>query len=179
VLQILCAVLNKYYSFVHPFSPMWTYWYIREASTAIFVANMPMCWALMRRLFNLRAFHNSPSSQLNLSTVPPTIGGGSRPHDREMSSIDGIGDSKNDAGTGTSWWDRGRRGDSEEYIVPPSRAKSKLEIWESKEFDVVNNRTSSVQGNDYGLRPDTMFDGGAQTKTVVTARTSESSFTDV
>ncbi|KAH8593893.1 hypothetical protein B0O99DRAFT_493547, partial [Bisporella sp. PMI_857] len=56
---ILCAILNKYYSFVHPFAPTWSFWYIREASCAIFVANMPMCWFLIRRIFNVRSFNNS------------------------------------------------------------------------------------------------------------------------
>lgn len=49
-------MLNKYYSFAFPFSPMWTFWYIREASTAIYVANIPNCWPLVRRLFHLRSF---------------------------------------------------------------------------------------------------------------------------
>ena len=32
------------------------YWYVREISTAVIVANMPHLWALARRTFNLRAF---------------------------------------------------------------------------------------------------------------------------
>ncbi|KAG9228697.1 hypothetical protein BJ875DRAFT_228844 [Amylocarpus encephaloides] len=69
---IICAILNKFYSFNDPFSPMWTYWYIREASTALLVANLPMCWTLMRRLFNLRSFmNNSSEHESNTSHQAP------------------------------------------------------------------------------------------------------------
>lgn len=33
VFVILAAILNKYYSFTHPFGSQWTYWYVRESST--------------------------------------------------------------------------------------------------------------------------------------------------
>jgi hypothetical protein len=55
---ILSAVLNKYYSFRHPFGTEWTYWYVRESSTAIIVANLPFTWALIRRVFNVGSFDN-------------------------------------------------------------------------------------------------------------------------
>jgi hypothetical protein len=54
---ILCAILNKYYSFTHPFGSEWTYWYVRESSTALIVANLPFTWAILRRLCGVRAFN--------------------------------------------------------------------------------------------------------------------------
>ena len=57
VFVILSAVLNKYYSFTQPFGTSWTYWYVRESSTAFIIANIPYTWTLLRRIFNLRAFH--------------------------------------------------------------------------------------------------------------------------
>jgi hypothetical protein len=54
---ILCAILNKYYSFTHPFGSEWTYWYVRESSTALIVANMPFTWGILRRLCGVRAFN--------------------------------------------------------------------------------------------------------------------------
>ncbi|KAK8138243.1 hypothetical protein PG984_001623 [Apiospora sp. TS-2023a] len=60
-LQILAAVLNKYYSFNQPFGSAWTYWYIRESSTAIIVTNLPSTWTLCRRIFNLHSFHGKSS----------------------------------------------------------------------------------------------------------------------
>jgi hypothetical protein len=47
-------------------------WYIREASTAIYVSNLPMLWPLFRRVFNIGTFQGStpkddsqPLSQLS------------------------------------------------------------------------------------------------------------------
>ncbi|KAK8088698.1 hypothetical protein PG997_003659, partial [Apiospora hydei] len=59
--QILAAVLNKFYSFHQPFGSEWTFWYIRESSTAIIVTNLPSTWTLCRRVFNLRSFHGKSS----------------------------------------------------------------------------------------------------------------------
>jgi len=56
IFVILCSVLNKYYSFSHPFGSEWTYWYVRESSTAILVANLPFLWPLLRKLFKLKSF---------------------------------------------------------------------------------------------------------------------------
>ncbi|KAI9154690.1 hypothetical protein HJFPF1_07247 [Paramyrothecium foliicola] len=53
---ILCAILNKYYSFTRPFGSEWTAWYIRESSTALIAANLPMTWTLCRRVFKLNSF---------------------------------------------------------------------------------------------------------------------------
>ncbi|KAK8125457.1 integral membrane protein PTH11 [Apiospora kogelbergensis] len=58
---ILAAALNKYYSFNQPFGSEWTFWYIRESSTAIIVTNLPSTWTLCRRVFNLRSFHGKSS----------------------------------------------------------------------------------------------------------------------
>ncbi|KAF2497587.1 hypothetical protein BU16DRAFT_506050 [Lophium mytilinum] len=70
IFVILAAVLNKYYSFTQPFGGQWTYWYVRESSTALLVANLPFCWTLLRRLFNLRAFDSGGAtrSQRTLAT---------------------------------------------------------------------------------------------------------------
>ncbi|EXJ92696.1 hypothetical protein A1O3_01248 [Capronia epimyces CBS 606.96] len=53
---MLCAILSKRLSFTQPYSSEWVFWYCREASTAMIVANMPYSWALIRRAFNLRSF---------------------------------------------------------------------------------------------------------------------------
>ncbi|TWU73368.1 hypothetical protein ED733_001130 [Metarhizium rileyi] len=56
---ILSAVLNKYYSFKQPYGSQWTFWYIRESSTAIIVANLPLTWTLVRRIFSVGSFTGS------------------------------------------------------------------------------------------------------------------------
>ena len=182
--QILCAVLNKYYSFVHPFSPLWTFWYIREASTAILVANMPMCWALMRRLFNLRSFHSSTSVTLKVSA--PHIGMIASRKDPGL-GLQGTQTSTRENRGDVSWWERDQelsrlgRTESEEYIMMPAKTKaSPLEVWETKDFDVVNDR-GSLTGSlreDRSKIYDELSNQGKdfQTKTKVTAtRRSESS----
>jgi hypothetical protein len=67
IFVILASVLNKYYSFIHPFGSQWTYWYIRESSTAMIIANLPFTWTLLRRMFKLQAFDGEGNTQ---RTVP-------------------------------------------------------------------------------------------------------------
>jgi hypothetical protein len=59
IFVILASVLNKYYSFTRPYEPTWVFWYVRESSTAILVANLPFTWTLLRKLFDLGAFDES------------------------------------------------------------------------------------------------------------------------
>ncbi|KAF2643733.1 hypothetical protein P280DRAFT_466474 [Massarina eburnea CBS 473.64] len=57
---IVSAVLNKYYSFTHPFGSEWTQWYLREAYTAVICANLPFTYPFIQRVFNLKSWsHNS------------------------------------------------------------------------------------------------------------------------
>ncbi|KAB8212909.1 hypothetical protein BDV33DRAFT_231094 [Aspergillus novoparasiticus] len=60
---IICATLSKVYSFKDRFSPVWLFWYTREASTTICIANIPNCWTLVRRIFNLRSWTGSSRSK--------------------------------------------------------------------------------------------------------------------
>lgn len=53
---IIAAILNKYFNFASPLTTVYQIWYIREASTAIFVANMMCWWPLLRKIFGMRAF---------------------------------------------------------------------------------------------------------------------------
>jgi len=53
---MVCAILSKNLSFTQPFSVQWIYWYTREASTAMIVANMPYSWIIIRKVFRVKAF---------------------------------------------------------------------------------------------------------------------------
>lgn len=53
---IVAAILNKYFNFASPLTTTYQIWYIREASTAIYVANVMCWWPLLRKLFGLKAF---------------------------------------------------------------------------------------------------------------------------
>ncbi|KAK7192187.1 hypothetical protein DPSP01_010195 [Paraphaeosphaeria sporulosa] len=58
--NIVAAVLNKYYSFSHPFGDEWTEWYLRESYTAFLCANLPLTYPLVQRIFRLKSWsHNS------------------------------------------------------------------------------------------------------------------------
>lgn len=50
IFVILAAILNKVYSFTQPFGSLWSFWYVRESSTALLVANLPFVWNFWRRL---------------------------------------------------------------------------------------------------------------------------------
>ncbi|KAI0154709.1 hypothetical protein GGR57DRAFT_109049 [Xylariaceae sp. FL1272] len=56
IFTILAALVNKFYSFTHPYSGFWEYWYVRESSTALIVANLPFTWTIIQFAFNLQSF---------------------------------------------------------------------------------------------------------------------------
>ncbi|KAJ5175152.1 uncharacterized protein N7482_001029 [Penicillium canariense] len=61
---IIAAILNKYFNFASPLTTTYQIWYIREASTSIYVANLMCWWPLLRKLFGLKAFsYNSNRGQ--------------------------------------------------------------------------------------------------------------------
>lgn len=61
---IIAAILNKYFNFASPLTTTYQIWYIREASTAIYVANLMCWWPLLRKLFGVKAFqYNSNRAQ--------------------------------------------------------------------------------------------------------------------
>lgn len=136
IAQILSAVLNKYYSFTEPFSPTWTFWYVREASTAFYVANIPLCWSLLRRVFHLSAFSGMSSldrSRSRSARVPPLHSGVvSRPAKGNVlgNAVDGRSDDV-ELGKG-NWWDREavdlEGSDNEECILQDKITFVPLEI---------------------------------------------------
>jgi hypothetical protein len=77
IFVIICAALNKFYSFTKPFGSEWENWYVREVSTAILVTNLPFTWGFLRRLFGDRTGHdqsNSPDILSAANTRPAIIG---------------------------------------------------------------------------------------------------------
>ncbi|KAL3466074.1 hypothetical protein BJX64DRAFT_274847 [Aspergillus heterothallicus] len=55
VFTIIAAILNKVFNFASPYTTTYQIWYIREASTAIYVANLVCLWPLMRKMLGLVA----------------------------------------------------------------------------------------------------------------------------
>ncbi|KAF2025693.1 hypothetical protein EK21DRAFT_75796 [Setomelanomma holmii] len=56
IFVIIASILNSYYSFINPYKQTWVFWYVRESSTAILVANLPFTWTILRELFDLGTF---------------------------------------------------------------------------------------------------------------------------
>jgi len=56
IFVIIASILNSYYSFMNPYKQTWTFWYVRESSTAILVANLPFTWTILRQFFDLGTF---------------------------------------------------------------------------------------------------------------------------
>lgn len=59
IFVIAAAALNSYYSFAHPYGRTWMFWYVRESSMAIIVANIPFTWTILRELFEVGDFDES------------------------------------------------------------------------------------------------------------------------
>jgi hypothetical protein len=58
IFAIAAAALNSYYSFAQPYGRTWMFWYIRESSVAVIVANIPFTWTILRELFEVGEFDN-------------------------------------------------------------------------------------------------------------------------
>jgi hypothetical protein len=56
IFVIAAAALNSYYSFSDPYGGTWMFWYVRESSMAIIVANIPFTWTIIRELFEVGDF---------------------------------------------------------------------------------------------------------------------------
>ncbi|KAF7596024.1 hypothetical protein BBP40_003804 [Aspergillus hancockii] len=53
IFVVVAATLSRYYCFAHPESILWIFWYMREASTAVIVINVPSCYTLLRCILKL------------------------------------------------------------------------------------------------------------------------------
>jgi len=80
VLDVLFAILNRYYNFVMPHDLVFLAWYNGEASTTIMIATVPFCWVLLRRLFALDSWAGSSGGKQVVAANggPPTTGSGQR-----------------------------------------------------------------------------------------------------
>lgn len=56
---VAASIANSYYSFNNPYKGTWIYWYVRESSTAILVANLPFTWTILREMFELGQFDDT------------------------------------------------------------------------------------------------------------------------
>ncbi len=122
---IVAAILTKVFNLEDVYSTVYMLWYIREASVAIYVANLPMIWPLLREWFPyLRVFtpgHRSSSSNRRSGNIGSSLCGmrrtgtnGDDPH--PMSRISKNKNSQYTMGTET---DIERTGSVERINKPP------------------------------------------------------------
>jgi hypothetical protein len=130
------------------------------------VANAPMCWTLVRRVFNVKGFLHQTSEATRSKTsksVPVAATYGGTIGDGTMNGKVLAG--KGGGGKGEmSWWERESRlgrTESEEYIVgdPNVRKDMPLEIWESREVDVERGSIEAGKEDTGMKKMDRMFDG--------------------
>ncbi|KFA69197.1 hypothetical protein S40285_00015 [Stachybotrys chlorohalonatus IBT 40285] len=75
IFTIVAAILSKYYSLGSPYGTQWIFWYIREVSTAIITANLPLTWTLLQSLFGLSSFYSSKFGKSSGQHTSQTHGG--------------------------------------------------------------------------------------------------------
>jgi hypothetical protein len=62
---------NKIYSFSEPFGAEWTFWYVRESSTALLVANLPFLSTLWKSVFG--GLRERPRQATAVENMPPFV----------------------------------------------------------------------------------------------------------
>ncbi len=81
---IVAALLTKIFNLTDIWDPTYMLWYVREASVAVYVSNLPMIWPLLRDWFPcLRALSEGPvgsgAAPAKGSAALQTIGGSGMP----------------------------------------------------------------------------------------------------
>ncbi|KAM7194148.1 hypothetical protein V8F20_008068 [Naviculisporaceae sp. PSN 640] len=82
--NILMAILNRYYNFSNPNELVYTYWYVAEVATAVYVGNLPLCWQFISHVFKTgswASFKGEPGQDPNshVLAVPGTPAAARRP----------------------------------------------------------------------------------------------------
>jgi hypothetical protein len=62
ILNVIIAVLNRYYNFNNPDDLAYVYFYVAEVATAVFVGNLPLCWPLFRHIVHGSSWSRDESS---------------------------------------------------------------------------------------------------------------------
>ncbi|KAL2866066.1 uncharacterized protein BJX67DRAFT_147787 [Aspergillus lucknowensis] len=138
VFVIIAAILNKYFNFHSPQTTIYQLWYIREASTAVYVANLMCWWPLLRKIFGKTlANYNSKYNSKYGRPSAPVAHSGTAPASASAAPEP----------SSTRWW-RGKGANatahpttstSQEAINLPGRESEgdvPLEIWRKVEYDV-------------------------------------------
>lgn len=69
IFVIIAALLTKIFNLTNVWDPSYMLWYVREASVAVYVSNLPLIWPMLREWFpTLKAL--APRSRANVSQTP-------------------------------------------------------------------------------------------------------------
>jgi hypothetical protein len=133
-----------------------------------------MCWPLLRRIFNLKAFNGVTSSngaRTRSKSVPIATTYSSRAiktgnrGSMEENQLSSFKSSQRTGRGDISWWERNDGGlsatESEEYIVGNSKKDVPLEIWESRQVDVETGSVDPREGGPRDLKKEQVkiYDG--------------------
>ncbi|KAE8418996.1 hypothetical protein BDV36DRAFT_282573 [Aspergillus pseudocaelatus] len=146
VFVIIAAILNKYFNFHSPLTTIYQLWYIREASTAIYVANLMCWWPLLRKVFGkaLTQYHGTYTTK-----------NGNRSHPTGVLSR-GTGSTKPSAdrqylapSSSKRWWQSKGLGESSSQMLTTSTSQEainlpvldpqpegQLEIWRKVDYNI-------------------------------------------
>ncbi|KFY32739.1 hypothetical protein V495_08777 [Pseudogymnoascus sp. VKM F-4514 (FW-929)] len=138
VFVMISAILNRYYCFAHPESILWIFWYVREASTAVIVTNVPHCYSLLRKILHLEAFGSLASGIRRTRETHDTTGIATNTELKRRRP------SKHDV--------RLNDGETESTENFAAKQPSPLKIWQTNEYGVNESDASQEQWDENEAR---------------------------
>ncbi|KAK5652655.1 hypothetical protein OQA88_10249 [Cercophora sp. LCS_1] len=84
---ILIAILNRYYNFSNPNDLIYTYWYVAEVATAVYVGNIPLCWQFIAHVFRMGSWASFGSEQRQPEPVNQAPAGAAKQRKKLLHSM--------------------------------------------------------------------------------------------
>ncbi|KAL5339926.1 hypothetical protein BJX70DRAFT_397169 [Aspergillus crustosus] len=134
VFVMIAAILNKYFNFASPHTTIYQLWYIREASTAIYVANLMCWWPLLRKVFGKALAQYSSRYRGSNRYVDAAY-----PNSQSRQIVSGTADESRVA--------RGR--DTKRWLKQHSRSESKV-LATSASQEAINAHTTNTRSSSGG-----------------------------
>ncbi|KAF7589529.1 hypothetical protein BBP40_004194 [Aspergillus hancockii] len=146
VFVMIAAILNKYFNFHSPLTTIYQLWYIREASTAIYVANLMCWWPLLRKIFGKALTHYNSNSATKYGR--PSHATGLRSKTVGSTKPSAGGEHSSTVGS-KRWWQPKGLGESSTQVLSTSTSQEAinlpvrdppqdvhLEIWRQVDYNV-------------------------------------------
>jgi hypothetical protein len=148
VFVMIAAILNKYFNFHSPLTTIYQLWYIREASTAIYVANLMCWWPLLRKVFGkaLTHYNSKSGTQYGRPSRPTGL------HSKAGSTKPFSGEEPLPSLSSKRWWQPKGLGESSSQVLSTSTSQEainlpvrdpqpdvSLEIWRKVDYNIVES----------------------------------------